>query len=431
MPSKWPRLNRDMNTLSFVVRACRTSAKGSVCVVKQGGLQLNASVQPSHSEKPGQIQPESVHAFESRIRSIVLSLLGEAPSMLDLDADLNDELGLDSLGGAELPRLLSKEFGIKLPAAVLAEAPTVNALQLLIRKELTRRWRSAPNHRVIDATTLVVGAGVGGIAFAQHLVNLGEKVIVMEKSPTPGGSWSLGNDSSQLQIDSPSYMLNYDVPSPWKTTYPGKLQVMDQVTSIAQSLPDLRLQHSVHGVAKVAQGGCCPSRVPNPHKRGKYQVKYTDESSRDKEIQVDSVAFFLGGEDKFQSVSNFIGLGHGNDLSPSAFEDKDVVIVGHGAFAIENVRAALQHQARSVTIVARRRNVVFPTVVNWLINAVDKTLSIRSIRPILAKFYAAAGLSLDDLPALRGDSIDFRIPACSDIYFLAQARVLCRCGMTF
>lgn len=31
------------------------------------------------------------------------------------------------------------------------------------------------------------------------------------------------------------------------------------------------------------------------HWAGKYQVKYTDESNQDKEIQVDSVAFFLGG----------------------------------------------------------------------------------------------------------------------------------------
>ncbi|CAK9044408.1 Phenylacetone monooxygenase (PAMO) (Baeyer-Villiger monooxygenase) (BVMO) [Durusdinium trenchii] len=391
--------------MSYLLTA---KAQGSVCLALKHDLQFWPHGQMFGPSSWKAALPQD--SLESQIHRVIADLLNDEVS---LDADLN-ESGLDSLGAAEMARSLSAQFGMKLPATLLTDAPTEKDLQAYIRKEMASQSRPQGSPAV-QRTTLVVGAGVGGVAFAQQLVRAGERVIVMERSAEAGGCWSLGNTSSQLQIDSPSYMLDYEQPFPWQTTYPSKQQVMAQVSSVAHELPDLRLRHTVHSVETLA--------------RGEYLVRYSDDLNQNRELRVDGVACFLGGlhrpnDLRFPGEEHFAGpckLGHADDVPPAAFKGKDVLIVGHGAFAVENLRTALQNNARSVIMVARRRNVVFPTVVNWLINSVDKTLSIRAIRPILAQFYAAVGLTLEDLPGLDGDSIDFRIPACSDIYFLAQA----------
>ena len=304
---------------------------------------------------------------------------------------------------------------MKVLPTLASEASTVRDLEQVLARELA----AVPLMGDFEAATsklptLVVGAGVGGVIFAQQLHMARENVIVMEKGDQPGGSWHLGNSSSRLQIDSPSYMLNYEqqfnLPA-----YPSKEQILTEVRNAAKVLPDVRLGHRVTSVKTL--------------QRGQYQVSFMNQLEEEQSMTVGGVAFFLGGlhhprnvnypgEERFTGK---IGLGHKDDVDPGFFKDKEVVIVGHGAFAVENMRTALQQGAKRVTMVARRRNVVFPTVVNWLINSVHSTLSIREIRPILASFYQSVGLTLDDLPALQEDSIDFRIPPCSDIYFLAQA----------
>ncbi|CAE7845222.1 pksN [Symbiodinium microadriaticum] len=398
--------------IAILEQLLEVGAAGNVCAVQKTGL-VKLDAFRVVSSGPRSMQP--IEDVDSAISRVLQGLTDSAA--LTLDSDLS-ESGLDSLGAAELSIQLSNVLGIKLPATVSATAKSERELRRYVREELAAQ-RDVSEAGVPEATgsklpILVVGAGVGGVAFAQQLVRASETVVVMEKGAAAGGSWTLGNLSSKLQIDAPSYMLNYDSPRAWGVTYPSKQKVLDEVREAANSL-DLRLSHEVTSLSKVQPG--------------EYRVKFTDASKKQHELTVGGVAFFLGGlhaandvvypgEDGFAGT---IGLGHGDDVRPEAFKDQEVLIVGHGAFAIENMRTALQNGAKSVTIVARRRNIVFPSVVNWLINSVNGTLEIRKIRPVLEKFYQVAGITLDQLPALQGDSIDFRIPACSDIYFLAQA----------
>ena len=401
--------------IAILEQLLEVGAAGNVCAVQKTGL-VKLDAFRVVSSGPRSMQP--IEDVDSAISRVLQGLTDSAA--LTLDSDLS-ESGLDSLGAAELSIQLSNVLGIKLPATVSATAKSERELRRYVREELAAQ-RDVSEAGVPEATgsklpILVVGAGVGGVAFAQQLVRASETVVVMEKGAAAGGSWTLGNLSSKLQIDAPSYMLNYDSPRAWGVTYPSKQKVLDEVREAANSL-DLRLSHEVTSLSKVQPG--------------EYRVKFTDASKKQHELTVGGVAFFLGGlhaandvvypgEDGFAGT---IGLGHGDDVRPEAFKDQEVLIVGHGAFAIENMRTALQNGAKSVTIVARRRNIVFPSVVNWLINSVNGTLEIRKIRPVLEKFYQVAGITLDQLPALQGDSIDFRIPACSDIYFLAQATAI-------
>lgn len=74
--------------------------------------------------------------------------------------------------------------------------------------------------------------------------------------------------------------------------------------------------------------------------------------------------------------SNFLGQlvdGFGNDAVAQNVDwvGKDVVVLGFGAFAIENVRTALERGARHVTVIARRHGTVCPKYIDY-INFVNK-----------------------------------------------------------
>ena len=227
-----------------------SGAAGDACLVKHPDLP--AAVQTG-AAFPTQVAAISEEPIEDQVQQVVAELV-EGP--VTLDSDLN-ESGLDSLAAAELSMRLSRAVGMKLPATLLSDAPTLRELQRYVHKEKAMQHEQAEQAQGVShvkRSILVIGAGVGGITFAHQLVSAGEHVIVMEKSDVAGGCWSLGNESSQLQIDSPSYMLDYDRPEPWPTTYPSKQQVIHQVKSAAQALPDLRLNHAVQQIQTKQPG---------------------------------------------------------------------------------------------------------------------------------------------------------------------------------
>lgn len=97
---------------------------------------------------------------------------------------------------------------------------------------------------------------------------------------------------------------------------------------------------------------------------------------------------------------------------------KVVVIVGHGAFAVENMRTALVNGAEQVIMVCRRRHIVFPAVANWAISSVSSTVPVWQIKEIVHAFYSFAGA---EMPAAfnEGKFQSPTVPAGSDEYFLA------------
>ena len=74
----------------------------------------------------------------------------------------------------------------------------------------------------------------------------------------------------------------------------------------------------------------------------------------------------IEGEADFEG---YIAYGYANDLAPGAMNAKHVVLVGHGAFAIENARNALEDQAHSVVMVCRRQHIVVPRLNCFVFNS--------------------------------------------------------------
>lgn len=274
---------------------------------------------------------------------------------------------------------------------------------------------------------LVIGAGMGGISFARRLEKLGVAVIILEKRDCVGGVWSsLANADSRVQIDSPAY--SFDSASPtthgdhrWRAVFPGRDEVLQQSNSVSSELKEpIRFDCEVVSVRKVREQ--------------EYEAVYR-QGGVTKSVRVSGVAALTGGlhrpvQHHFRDEHLFaghVGLGVADDTPPETFNDASVVIVGHGAFALENMRTALENGARHVTIVCRRRNLVVSTLCNWVINSSEGPTPLNDVVGIMRPFYDLCGVDIESLPSLSQEAdgsfvLDqSTVPAASDVYFLAQA----------
>jgi NAD(P)-dependent dehydrogenase (short-subunit alcohol dehydrogenase family) len=274
---------------------------------------------------------------------------------------------------------------------------------------------------------LIIGAGLGGVGFARKLEKLGVATIVLERRDSIGGVWSsLANMHSRVQIDSPAY--SFDSASPlatgdhrWRTVFPGRNEVLQQAAAVSSELKEpIHFNCEVVFIRKVGER--------------EYEADYR-QAGVTRSVRVSGVAALTGGlhhpvEHQFTDEHLFlghVGMGIADDTPPEKFNDASVVIVGHGAFAIENMRTALENGARHVTIICRRRNLVVSTLCNWMINSIHGATPVNDVVDIMRPFYDLCGIDIESLPTLSQE-IDgtfvldqSTVPAASDVYFLAQA----------
>lgn len=69
------------------------------------------------------------------------------------------------------------------------------------------------------------------------------------------------------------------------------------------------------------------------------------------------------GQSDFKGI---IASGTNDNLAGVDWRGKHVIVVGMGAFAIENTRTALEHGAAKVTVVVRRHGTVCPKIIDYL-----------------------------------------------------------------
>jgi hypothetical protein len=101
------------------------------------------------------------------------------------------------------------------------------------------------------------------------------------------------------------------------------------------------------------------------------------------------------GEDKFQGT---LVEGHSDEAAGVDWKNKRVVVVGMGAFAVENVRTALEAGAKHVSVVCRRHGTVCPKIIDYLNFSTpyneqfehDKKSNIRNMM-LWKKLYALSG----------------------------------------
>jgi thioredoxin reductase/aryl carrier-like protein len=339
------------------------------------------------------------------------------------------ESGLDSIGSVSLRNKIASRLNVELSSAFVFEYPDINSMVRYISSLSSRvvRKNIADNNQTLsDLPVLVIGAGIGGLSFARQLEKAGLSVIIMDKADRVGGVWhSLANISSKLQIDSPAYDFDSTfMPSSgdhrWKSSFPQQGEILNGCENIADSMfGAIYLKTHVQKVKKLNDM--------------EYEVTYRRDG-REQFMKVSGVITMTGGLHRpvlntFPNENKFgghIGLGIANDTPLHLFKDASVVIVGHGAFAVENMRTAFENGAKHVTILCRRRQLVFSTFCNWLLNSNKGVMPVTDVVEIMRPFYKACGINIEDLPSISRDNTgelmldQTTVPAGSDLYFLAQ-----------
>jgi len=226
---------------------------------------------------------------------------------------------------------------------------------------------------------MIMGAGFGGMVTAMKLLQRGRKDIQMfEKLPDfGGGSWfHIANKSTKLQTEAGSYHLEFFFQ---ELGFPGDMPTWPSRDHLLMMFSRGGRKFGLHDhtlfntkITKIVQKGS--------NNRGNkwFAVYHETVNVEEPECEVFQAGAALcwpgnlcthkideyPGEDVFGGYIEYASL---NMPDYTKVQEKVVVIVGHGAFAIENVRTALEFDCAKMTVVCRRRNITAPKPVSWLV----------------------------------------------------------------
>jgi 5-methyltetrahydropteroyltriglutamate--homocysteine methyltransferase len=220
------------------------------------------------------------------------------------------------------------------------------------------------------ADVVIVGAGLLGMVTARRCLDAGFTVAVLEQRPLVGGIWSMyANATSQVNSSEGGYCIKEFIGEE-----DGKEGDNRDHSTAAEVLKDFAklgdsLKENIFTSVKV---------VKVMGKEGDYQVFFQDDGSSTTTsavLQCRGVVLCINdrvglprpltapGKDIFKGI---VADGTADSLSGVNWRGKNVVIFGMGAFAVENVRTALENGAAKVTVVGRRTGTICPKVIDYL-----------------------------------------------------------------
>jgi hypothetical protein len=207
---------------------------------------------------------------------------------------------------------------------------------------------------------LIVGAGVTGLYAANKFREKSLSYAVVEKRDDVGGIWSqYANTTSQVntsegayRICEPSVRANRD--------HSPTAEILQDIESSATRVTEQLFTGATVEKIERQEGGY----LTKVNRNGSVQMvestgvilAINDRVGAPREITFD-------GEDAFQGS---IVKGISDEAARVDWKGKRVVVVGMGAFAVENVRTALQAGASHVTVVCRRHGTVCPKIIDYL-----------------------------------------------------------------
>lgn len=229
-----------------------------------------------------------------------------------------------------------------------------------------------------------VGGGISGIEAAKISLASGKELVIIERLPFLGGIWcTSANKESRIQVDPISFrpiedeapVKTPDPEDPFDSFYPNRQEVL------------ARLGHDVtlHGLKERTLFSTEVTRFTERSEGGVEVFMRSigadgspageEFSAVFKELHVrtgsltshNSNEFRLANEDAFKGT---VARGIGGDLDLSELAGKRVVIIGMGAFAVENTRRALQAGAKSITILSRKFDkLLFPECATYILRS--------------------------------------------------------------
>lgn len=273
-----------------------------------------------------------------------------------------------------------------------------------------KRERAMPQH-----PRAIIGAGHIGLRMAMFLVERQEfDFIVFDRMNRVGGtSWMYqANSTSKLQTEYGAYHLNYganyELPLDFTTPWPSRNALLDHFQKHANEqgiMPYIRLETNIKGmnVLPDSSGNETSHYELTAEKMEAGMLEYGrlvgNASSEEVAISVHSICMFPGnltlprqetyaGEDIFDGD---IGYAMFNEIDYHKLQGKDVTIVGHGAFAVENIRTCCEFDVNQIYLVCRRTNLSCPRVASWMANRSLSPLTNARFMKVMEPMYELIG----------------------------------------
>ena len=218
------------------------------------------------------------------------------------------------------------------------------------------------NNRMLPemVDVIIVGAGVTGLYAANRLLEDKISSCVVDKRDIVGGIWSLyANSTSQVNTSEGAYrMIDKKIRS--NRDHSTTREILEDISHLSRNIADnLFLNTKVDRIKKIDDF---------------YQVSITRNQEKH---MVKSKGVILAVNDRvgtprkidWENQNSYRGKiisGISNAADDFDWTDKKVVIIGMGAFAVENARTALAGGARHVTVVCRRHGTVCPKIIDYL-----------------------------------------------------------------
>ena len=266
----------------------------------------------------------------------------------------------------------------------------------------------------------VVGAGITGLYAANRLAKAGISSCLLEKSDRVGGIWSqYANRSSRVNSSESAYRL-FEKETRSNRDHSDTREILEDIAELAKNVS----KHLFIGteVEKIETSG------------NGYNLRL---NRGGKTVLLESKGVILAINDRvgapraaeWENQRVFQGkvvAGIRNDTENLDWRDKKVLVVGMGAFAVENARTALEGGARYVTVLCRRHGTVCPKIIDYLNFATpyddafqhDKKSNLRNMM-YWKKLYELSGATQPEC-WMRKIKHDGHTISVSDIWFVGH-----------
>jgi len=216
------------------------------------------------------------------------------------------------------------------------------------------------NHLPEKVDVVVVGAGVTGLYAAQRLAQSNISYVVVEQEDVIGGIWSrYANATSQVNTSEGGYRL---IEKKFRSNrdHSTTREILEDIAQLAGKVSDhIHLNTKVDRLEKA--GDTYRLKISNGWGDTCVNSKGVILAINDRVGDARSIEWPNQSAFRGEVLSGISGHADGFD-----WKNKKVVIVGMGAFAVENARTALVGGAKHVTVVCRRHGTVCPKIIDYL-----------------------------------------------------------------
>jgi len=309
----------------------------------------------------------------NEVRVILAEALGEDPAKLDFFAKV----------GCQMRRLRNNE---QIPSKVLVKGiPNFN-----------RKVERYPHPWVI------VGAGHLGLRAALMWQKMGQDFLLFERKAKIGGNaWNgIANKWSKLQSEGAQYQLDWEpyigadnlLPFNKYSYWPTRDEILGHFHDVCTEYnlwPNFVMSTQVMDMDIVPQPKGDPDRLRSYTLHHTYVGDIFNKSQDDTARALDMlhgkqtdktvascVCFFPGalsmphrktfpGEEIFGGQ---VGYGFNDEFNYAATLQQRGIVIGMGAFAVENIRTLMEHNSGKFYVIARHHNLLLPRVLSWYVN---------------------------------------------------------------